>query len=54
MAKKKRYKLRLNRMSNWNYRLLTPDGLKEMLKLGYELWDGNQANLFTIYKEKGL
>ena len=33
-AKKKRYKLRLNRMSNWNYRLLTPDGLKEMLKLG--------------------
>ena len=49
MEKKKRYKYRGNKFSNWVTMLLTQKAVKRMKKEGYEFWVGSQANLFNAY-----
>ena len=49
MEKKKRYKYRGNRFSDWATMLLTEENVKHMKKQGYEFWIGSQTNLFNAY-----
>ena len=49
MEKKKRYKYRGNKHSNWVTMLLTEERVKDMKIQGYEFWVGSQTNLFNAY-----
>ena len=48
-GKRKRYKYRINKFSNWRTMLLTEDDVKREIRSGCEFWIGSQTSFLDPY-----
>ena len=48
-VKRKRYKYRINKFSDWHTMLLTEDEVKREIRSGCEFWIGSQTSFLDPY-----